>query len=257
MTTTQEAIRPVKSADLAGKVALVTGGGTGIGRASAKRLAELGAQVLVSGRREDPLAELSESNPDQIGYFQTDVSQADDRARLVETAIERYGRLDTLVNSAGTGVMKPFTDLTDEEIEYVARVNLVAPAALARSAAPHLSASGGSIINISSTAGRAIMPGTHIYAATKAGLNQLTRILAAELGPMGIRVNAVAPGATRTDMLNEFLKQEGMEDRMVSMTPLGRIADPDDVAKAVAYLASDDASWVTGQILDSAGGFML
>ena len=257
MTTTQEAIQPVKSTDLTGKVALVTGGGTGIGRASAELMAARGAQVLVSGRREDPLAELSESNPDQISYFQADVSQADDRARLVETAIDRYGRLDTLVNNAGFGAGGPFTETTDEDMEYLTKVNLVAPAVLTRIAVPHLSASGGSVVNISSTAGRSAFAGVSVYAATKAGLNHLTRVLAAELGPMGIRVNAVAPGLTRTDMAREFLEQEGLEEMMVSMTPLGRVGDVDDVAKAVAYLASDDAAWVTGQIVDASGGLML
>ena len=238
------------------KVVIVTGGGTGIGRASTELFANNGAQVLIAGRRQEPLVELSNLYPKNVSFVQSDVTDAKDRVNILQTAIERYGRIDTLVNCAGLAPLCSFEETTEEEFEKTYLTNLIAPASLIRSAIPHLSETNGAVVNVSTTMGRAKFPGAIPYSCSKAALNHLTQVLAVELGPSGIRVNAVAPGATKTDMVEEVLDQWGTET-LISMTPLGRLGDPAEIAKAVCFLASPDAEWVTGQILDSSGGFML
>ena len=238
------------------KVVVVTGGGTGIGRASTELFAKNGARVLIAGRRQEPLVELSNLYPKNVSFIQSDVTDAEDRANILQTAIERYGRIDALVNCAGLAPLSSFEETNDEEFEKTYLTNLIAPASLIRLAIPHLSETKGAVVNVSTTMGRAKFPGAIPYSCSKAALNHLTQVLAVELGPTGIRVNAVAPGATKTDMVEEVLDQWGAET-LVSMTPLGRLGEPAEIAKAVCFLASPDAEWVTGQILDSSGGFML
>jgi len=177
------------------KAVLITGGGTGIGRAIAESFAQKGAKVLITGRREAPLKEVSQAF-ENIKYVQADVTKADDRKNALQAIITKFGKLDILVNNAGVGYQKSFTELTDEDIETTLKTNLLAPITLSRDAVPYLSESKGSIVNISTVAAQGVMPGLAPYGASKAGLNHLTRLLAAELGPLGIRVNAVAPGVT-------------------------------------------------------------
>ena len=238
------------------KVVIVTGGGTGIGKAIAERFVAADARVLVVGRREEPLAALALQYPARLSYLVADLTQAEDRARIVPTAIDRYGRLDVLVNNAGAFCLGGIENTTDEQYETAYATNVVAPASLIRAAVQHLTQTRGCVINLSTVVARAVFPGTSVYVSSKAALNQLTRVLAKELGPLGIRVNAVAPGATKTEMGNDALSAFG-EEAFVSMTPLGRVGEPADIAQSVYFLASPEGAWITGQILEASGGMSL
>lgn len=239
----------------ADKVALITGGGTGIGRAVAKEIVAEGGKVVVTGRREDPLKTLAAEFPDSVRYITTDVTEKGAPAEAVRYAVEQFGRLDILINNAGTGAVAPLVDLDDDAIHQTFAVNVEGSVIMTRDAIPALAKSRGAIVNITSTVAQASMPGLAVYAGSKAALERITAGLAVELGPQGIRVNAVAPGFTRTD-LSANVPQE-MQDGMIAQTPLGRAGEPEDIAKAVVFLASDDASWITGQVLQSSGGLML
>ena len=171
-------------------------------------------------------------------------------------AIDCHGRLDVLVNNADAFCLGGIEHTMDEQYEAVYATNVVAPASLIRAAVPHLTQTRGSVINLSTAVARAAFPGTSVYVSSKAALNQLTRVLAIELGPLGIRVNAVAPGATKTEMGNDALTAFG-EEAFVSMTPLGRVAEPVDIDQSVCFLASPEGAWITGQILEASGGMSL
>ncbi len=242
--------------DFNNKVVIVTGGGTGIGRAITETFAKKSAKVLITGRREGPLKELSQGFPEQVSFIQTDVAKAEDRKKIIQTAIDRYGQIDVLVNNAALGpTIAPLKESSDEDFIQAYLTNLVAPASLIREAIPHLGKTKGTVINISTIGARTVKSGMLPYTCSKAALDHLTRNLATELGPLEIRVNVVAPGMTKTDMAEPFIDQMG--EMMVSMTPLQRLGKPVDIARSVLLLASDEAGWVTGQILDASGGFML
>jgi NAD(P)-dependent dehydrogenase (short-subunit alcohol dehydrogenase family) len=242
---------------LTNKVALISGGGTGIGLAIAEDYLARGAKVVITGRREAPLKALADQFPETVGYVQGDVSESADAARAVEFAVERFGKLDVLVNNAGVFVAKPLVETTDEEIDSTFGVNVVGLLYLTRAAIPRLIESKGSVVNVSSVAGKGVFPGTSVYSATKAAVDHLTKSLAVELGPHGVRVNTVSPGMTVTDMVAGLLEQQEVVDGTIAQTPLGRLGLPVDIAKAAAFLASDDASWVTGQVLAASGGMLL
>ena len=238
------------------RVALITGGGTGIGRASAELIAAEGGQVVVVGRREEPLAALAKEYPDNIHYTTADLAAADGAKRAVEYTLQKFDRLDILINNAGVGILGPLAELDDKSLDLLYSVNVTGLLRITREALPALTKNHGAVVNISSTVAQAAFPGSAAYAGTKAAVERITASLATELGGTGVRVNAVAPGVTETDMAKDALNDE-MKAMMISQTPLGRIGQPGDIAKAVAFLASDDASWITGQILQSSGGFML
>ena len=237
------------------KVALITGGGTGIGRAVAKALVAEGARVVVTGRREKPLAQLAAEFPDAVRYITTDVTEKGAPANAVRFVIEQFERLDILVNNAGMGALAPLVELGDDAIQQTFAVNVESVLIATREATAALAKNRGAVVNISSTLAQVSMPGTAAYAGSKAAMERITSALAVELGPQGIRVNCVAPGVTKTDMSDAV--PEEMIAGMVAQTPLGRIGEPEDIARAVAFLASDDASWITGQVLQSSGGLML
>lgn len=239
------------------KIVLVTGGGTGIGKATAAAFVEDGATAVIVGRRASVLEATVKQMGDSAHFVVGDVSKAGGPKAIVDEVIARHGRLDVLVNNAGTMTMGPVIEISDEEIERVFRTNVFAILALAREALPHLAKTKGSIVNISSTVSTSVMPGVSVYGASKAAVDYITKVMAAESGPIGVRVNAVAPGATSTDMLAAASPDGQMQEMMVSQTPLGRIGEPQDVAKIVRLLASDEASWVTGQIVQVSGGLML
>ena len=240
---------------LENKVALITGGGTGIGKAVAKALVAEGGKVVVTGRRLEPLEQLASEFPDSIRYTPMDVTEKGAPANAVRFVNEQFGRLDILVNSAGMGELGPLVDLGDDAIQKTFAVNVEGMLITTREAIPSLSQNGGAVVNISSTVAQASLPGTAAYAGSKAAMERITSSLAVELGPQGIRVNSVAPGVTNTDIISIAPKE--MIDGMIAQTPLGRIGEPEDIARAVVFLASDDASWITGQVLQSSGGLML
>jgi NAD(P)-dependent dehydrogenase (short-subunit alcohol dehydrogenase family) len=244
-----------------GKAALVTGGGTGIGRGIARLLAAEGAHVVIAARREAPLKETCALAPESISHVEMDLSCHEARARALETVIERHGKLDLLVSNAGYQLWKSFTETSDEEIDELFYTNLSATTRLIKQALPHLQASNGNIVIISSTASRyTAVPSQKlsVYSASKAGLNQLARTLAPELGPMGIRINVVAPGLTRGEYSDNSLAQdEATSEWIRQVTPLGRIGEPEDVARTVLFLASVQASGITGLVIDASGGWQI
>ena len=237
------------------KVALVTGASRGIGAAIVERSGQDGYAVAIgcaSGR------EAADALAERIGnaiVVQGNLADPDVPARLVSETVDRFGRLNVLVNNAGFARAGKLPDVTVEDFDAQVAVNLRAPLLLMQAALPHLEATGGCVVNISSLNGsRMPSRGAPVYSATKVGLDILTRSFAADLGARGIRVNAVAPGATRTDTFMGNASEE-VRDFFVARTALGRLGEPDEVAAAVAFLASDDARWITGQILGASGGF--
>ena len=244
---------------LDGKTALITGGGTGIGRVTAELLAASGCRVLIGGRREQPLRSVAEGSAGMIAWVRMDVAEPADRERMLAAAKSRFGSLDILINNAAASVTADFDAQDAKQIRGQIEVNLVAPMLLIHEALPLLR-HGGSIVNVTSAGARYQgMPpaGMAPYAASKAGLNQLTRVLATELGPKGIRVNAVAPGLTDTEIAAEAVGNEAYAEALVQITPLGRVGQPGDVARVIVFLVSDAAAWVTGQVVDASGGFWL
>jgi 3-oxoacyl-[acyl-carrier protein] reductase len=248
---------------LDGKVALVTGAGTGIGKGIALLFAAEGAKVLIAARREHKLLEtVSEAPAGSMSHVIMDLCNKEQRERALATAVERYGKLDILVNNAGAQYYGPFMEMTDEEVAEIYATNLTAITLMIKSALPLLKESGGNIINISSTAGRYVTIPTQLmipYSASRAGTNQFTRTMAAEFGPMGIRVNAVAPGLTHGEMSGAALldKPDAPIEMLSNLTSLGRIGQPIDIARVCLFLASELAGWVTGQIIDASGGWQI
>jgi 3-oxoacyl-[acyl-carrier protein] reductase len=243
------------SKPLEGKVALVTGGSRGIGAAIARRLAQDGAKVAVNYSSSKQAAEavvrtIKEDGGEAV-LAPGDVSAKDGPAKITAAARDAFGRIDILVNNAGVLDIATLGDATPEHFEKVFGVNVFGVAAMTRAAAPHLPDGGGRVINTSSIGARAAIPGLSAYIASKAAVDALTRSFAAELGPRGITVNAVAPGVTDTDML---IRDPKFLDEAVAKTPLGRVGQPADIAGTVAFLASADAGWVTGQVIDTSGG---
>ena len=241
------------------KVVLVTGGGTGIGRGIAEAFVRSGATVVVSGRRAGPLEAFCCDHPQRADFVQMDVGVDEDRRQAVDQVIERHGRLDVLVNNALSYAGGPLERLRLDQIESMYRVLLVGTVAMTQIALPHLLAARGAVINISSVVGRYVPfpPASGaVYASAKAGVNQFTRTLAAELGPKGVRVNAIAPGVTATEAAEADANAQ-LAEAMAQLTPMGRIGQPSDIAAVALFLASDEARWVTGQVIDVAGGFGL
>lgn len=246
---------------LEGKVALITGAGTGIGKGTALMFAREGAKVVIAARREGPLQETCAQTPDAISYVRMDLTSHDDRARALAAVIERHGRLDVLVSNAGAQLWKTFDETSDEEIDEIFDTNLTSTVRFLKQAMPLLEAAKGNVVIISSTASRYVVSPSQklsVYGASKAGLNQLARSLAPELGPKGIRINAVAPGLTRGEYADASLAQDEATLAWIkSVTPLGRAGEPEDIARVITFMASDMAGWVTGQVIDASGGWQI
>lgn len=239
-------------------VVLITGGGAGIGRAAAHRFAAMGARVVVTGRRTEALEAMAAGHA-AIDYLVADAASPDDATRTVRTVIERWGRLDVLVNNAGAGALLALEDADADRIRDIFAVNVIGPSLLARAALPYLKQTRGAIVNISSTFGHKAAPSLSHYAASKAALEHMTRCWALELAPDGIRVNAVAAGPTETDFLTERMQLSADQAEQVkaqerSRIPLGRRGVPEDVAPLIVMLASREAAWVTGQVVTVDGG---
>jgi NAD(P)-dependent dehydrogenase (short-subunit alcohol dehydrogenase family) len=240
------------------RAAFVTGGGHGIGRAIALRLAQEGASIIVADI-DQPAAE---SVADEVRHddgnaitLLCDVTQRSSVDAAIAGAVERFGHLDILVNTAGGDYAEPpFEETSDDVWHRKIDLNLVSVMRCIRAALPHLmtSAFGGNVVTIGSINGIAAFGG-YPYSAAKAGLQNLTKNLAAEYGRRGVRFNLVAPGTIRTRVWDT---QSGALDRLAKLYPLGRVGEPADIAAAVAFLASDDASWITGLTLPVEGGIL-
>ncbi len=243
------------------KVALVTGGGTGIGAAVARRLAAEGYAVVVTGRRAAPIEEIA-AEIDGLAVV-ADTRLVDDAERAVRETVERFGGLDALVCNAGIGGGGSLRDLDPATWDDVLRTNLTGAFLTCRAAIDHLAARRGSVVTISSVSGLRASPESLAYCASKAGLLMLTQCMAVDHGPEGVRVNCVAPGWVRTPMADEDmdvlaerlgLDREAAYAETTVDVPLRRPASPEEVAATVAWLVSDDASYVNGAVVTVDGG---
>lgn len=237
-------------------VAIVTGASSGIGRGCVAHLARQGMAVLGTGRDQRRLTELEESigDPDRVATLAVDLLDDDAPHRIVELALQRWGRVDFLVNNAGAGSPKPLHETDDENLDYFLSLMLRAPFRLAREVLPHL-APGSAIINVTSTF--AVVGGLRggAYSAAKGGLTALTTHIACQYGAQGIRCNAVAPGVIHTPMTEHRLADERFQRINVEMTPHQRLGVVDDVASTVAFLCSPGGSFINGQTIVVDGGW--
>jgi 3-oxoacyl-[acyl-carrier protein] reductase len=246
---------------LQGKVALVTGASKGIGAGIAKELAAAGASLAVNyatDRRgaEAMVNEITKASGRAIAV-QADVAKAADVTRMLTEVKRAFGTLDVLVNNAGVYATMALEAVTEDEFHREFNTNVLGPLLVIRESLKHFGPNGGSVINIGSGASRMCPPGYSIYSASKSALDAITGVLANELAPRNIRVNSVNPGAT----LSEGTKAAGLygvgsefEKQLVARTPLGRVGTPADIARVVAFLASDDSGWLTGEIILASGG---
>jgi len=241
---------------LDGQTALVTGAGAGIGRGIAELFAGAGASVVVSDlKREtaDAVASDIVKNGGQAIGLACNVTQEADLEMAVKTAVDRFGGLTILVNNAGGGGPKPF-DMPMEDFRWAYELNVFAPFRLTQIAVPHMESAGsGAVLNISSMSAENKNQRMASYGSSKAAISHLTRNIAFDLGPKGIRVNAIAPGAIRTDALAKVLTP-AVEATMLKHTPLKRLGEPEDIAQAALFLCSPAAAWISGQILTVSGG---
>jgi 7-alpha-hydroxysteroid dehydrogenase len=239
---------------LDGHVAIITGAGKGIGASIARALADAGADCVLTARTQadiDSVAEEVRARGRRAMAIAGDVNDLEGLARLVERTMDEFGRLDTVINNAGGSRSNPILRTRVEQLEHSFRFNVSAPFELVRLAAPHmLAGGGGSVVNISSVAAKNAVRGNLTHGITKAALDALTRLMAAELAPK-IRVNAVLPGAIETDALRGWLSamDTDVRETMHRNTPMRRNGQPDDIADAVLYLCSPAASFVTGELL--------
>jgi 3-oxoacyl-[acyl-carrier protein] reductase len=244
---------------LSGKVAVVTGASKGIGAAIAKALGQAGASVVVnyatSREGADRVAAGIKEKGGKAITVQADMSKAADIKRLFAETKKAFGALDILVNNAGVFKFEPLESVTEEEFHRQYNVNVLGPILAIQEALKYFGPKGGSVINVSSVAGQSAMPSSVVYSSSKSALNSVTRVLAAELAPRKIRVTAVAPGPVETEgFVATGFKGSEMEKKMIEDTPLGRIGEPEDIARVVVFLASDESGWVTGERLTVAGG---
>ena len=238
-------------ARLTGKTAVITGASAGIGAAIAERFVEEGASVLLTDLAEDSGVALAK----RLGqrFLRADMASTADRDALFEDVASTWGRLDILVNNAGITHAAELNELTEEGFDRVIAVNVKA-ATFATQAAARLMQEGGSIINLSSVNAVLAIPNQIPYAISKGAIRQLTNVTAVALAPRGIRVNAIGPGTIMTEMGKSVMASEEQRQRILSRTPLGRVGDPEEIASIAAFLASAEASYITGQTIYADGG---
>lgn len=250
-------------ASLAGKAAIITGAAKGIGLACARRLAAEGAKVVLADIDEEAGEAAAAAIGDAAGealFVTCDVSKKLDVRNLVTATLDAYGSVDVLVNNAAIVHGADFLDLTEADFDRVLKVNLKGAFLVGQAVARHMveqvkaGAKPGAIINMSSVNAVFAIANQVPYTVSKGGLNQLTKVMALSLAPYGIRVNAIGPGSIMTDILKAVATDEEARRRILSRTPLGRIGEPSEIASIAAFLASDDASYVTGQTIYADGG---
>lgn len=244
---------------LAGKVAVVTGASKGIGAAIAKHLAAGGASVVVNyatskAGADKVVSEITSAGGKAVAV-QGDVARKADIERLFAETKKAFGRLDVLVNNAGIYEFAPLENVTEEFFHKQFNLNVLGPLLAAQAAAKQFDSAGGSIINISSVASTLGFPNASVYSGTKGAVDSITRSLAKELGPRGIRVNAINPGMVETEGTHSAgIAESEMRKQVEAQTPLGRIGKPQDIAGAAVFLASADSSWITGETFVISGG---
>ena len=241
--------------NLDGKVAIVTGGSRGIGFAVAKLFSEAGAKVVITSKNSEKLNDAA-SKLDCLAV-KADVRNSDDVKNVIKQAVEKFGRIDILINNAGIfPKISKLHDIPENEWNEVLDTNLSGPYRFAKEAIPHLQKNGGVIINVSSDAGLRAYPdfNADAYSASKAALNLLTKTWALQYAKDRIRVNAVCPGVVDTDMSAPFLKTDADREFMNNDHPIGRMGQPQEVARTILFLASDDSAWTTGAVMTVDGG---
>jgi 3-oxoacyl-[acyl-carrier protein] reductase len=245
---------------LTGKVAIITGASKGIGAAIANGLADAGASVVVNyaSSREGAdrvVAEIVGKGGKAVAV-KADVSKAADVGRLFDETKKAFGSLDVLVNNAGVYRFAPLEEVTEDEFHREFNINVLGVLLASREAMKYFGPDGGSVINISSVASTSPTPTAVVYSATKGAIDAITRVLAKELGPRKIRVNAIKPGGVETEGLHSMgVIGSDFEKQMVARTPLGRLGQPDDIASVAVFLASAASGWMTGETIAVGGGF--
>lgn len=242
------------------KIALVTGGGRGLGRAIALAFADAGADVVVASRTREQIEQVAEAiraKNRRARAVEVDVSDSASVARMVEATRKEFGRIDILVNSAGVGWAAPIVETSDDIWKWIIETNLTGTFYCCREIARvMMEQKSGNMINLASVAGVKGLPGLGAYAASKGGVIQLTRMLALEMARHHVRVNAIAPGYFRTDMNAAALDDPEIGPKIVKRIPMRRVGQPEEVGPLAVYLASDDAAYVTGEIYFISGGQM-
>jgi NAD(P)-dependent dehydrogenase (short-subunit alcohol dehydrogenase family) len=238
------------------KVAIVTGGGSGIGLAIAEKFVANNIRTIIIGRDEKKLIKAKEALGELCFPIAADLSDLTSIPKLVEKILNQFGKIDILVNNAGINLKKEFTEVNDEEFQKILLTNVTAVFALSREVVKHmLEKENGSIINISSMASQYGIPKVIAYTASKSAVEGMTRAMAVELSPKGIRVNCIAPGFIATDMSAKALNSDAeRKQKVMSRTPMGFMGDPADIANAALYLANGEANYVTGIVLPVDGG---
>ncbi|MGP5546978.1 SDR family NAD(P)-dependent oxidoreductase [Psychrobacter alimentarius] len=244
------------------KTVIVTGAGSGIGRATAIRFAQEGANVVLVGRTAETLKETAKEFPEDHTWIHTDnylcvtcdISVQSQVQEMVQAAVDTFEKIDILVNNAGKAIQGKITDLSTEDWNTAININLNGNFYVSQAVMPHLIATKGNIVNVSSLSGMGGDWNMAAYNAAKAGVTNLTRTLALDHGPDGVRVNAVNPSVTKTNMTTAIQDNESKQDKFFARSALGRLATPEDIAAAITFLASEDASMITGVNLPVDGG---
>jgi NAD(P)-dependent dehydrogenase (short-subunit alcohol dehydrogenase family) len=239
------------------KIAIVTGGGSGLGFAIAKKFVQNNIRTIIIGRDQQKLDCAKQSLGEQGEAIRQNLNELKGIPELVAEIMRRFGQIDILVNNAGINLKKDFTEVTDEEFEKIQRTNVASVFALSREVVKCIVEKhrDGSIINISSMASQYGLPKVIAYTASKSAIEGMTRAMAVELAPLGIRVNCIAPGFIATDMSAKALNDDAERmQKVISRTPMSKLGEPEDVAAAALFLASDAAKFITGVVLPVDGG---